>query len=188
MKRPDLRLTGNPQILTKLPRKPDDAFSYLYEKLIEQNEHISKLADKKECGPYDEPVRKKLRPAQQVLVLMLRLDSQILNGGVTQFIWNAPFEIDDVEKAIKKLGLTELAKIYKKVDDRLMEKMDEWVALRQKWNTKSDWEDFQKTYALLDLDWFDKAYMAKHRSKMVKALIAYVVKHKADFVKPDRSK
>ena len=51
---------------------------------------------------------------------------------------NAPFEIDDVEKAIKKVKQAELASIYKKVDDRLMEKMDEWVSLKQKWN-EPDW-------------------------------------------------
>ena len=180
-KRLDLRIKDDPAIWTKVPRKADAAFEYLYQKLIEENEKLMALADKKGCSPYDEPVRKKVRPAQQILLLLFRLDSQILNGGVTQFIWNAPFEIDDVEKAIKKLKLAELALIYKKVDDRLMEQMDEWVALKQKWNEKPDWKYFQKTYPLLGLEWFDKAYMAKHRSPMVKALITYVLEHKRDF-------
>ena len=141
------------------------------------------LADKRDCGPYDEPVRKKVRPAQKVLLLLFRFDSQILNGGVTQFIWNAPFEIDDVEKAIEKLGLVELAKDYKKVDDRLLEKMKEWIPLKQKWNEDPDWSYFQKSYALLKLEWFDKRYMDKHRSKMVRALIEFVVKHRNEFAK-----
>lgn len=183
MKRLDFRIKDNPKIWTKLPRKADAAFDYLYQKLIEENEQIMALAEKKGCGPYDEPVRKKIRPAQEILLLLFRLDSQILNGGVTQFIWNAPFEIDDVEKAIKKLHLAELAVLYKKVDDRLMEKMKEWVALKQKWNANPDWGCFQKTYPLLALDWFDKAYMAKHRTKMVKALIAYILEHKVDLVR-----
>src|SRR5436190_18977194 len=143
MKKLDLRIKDDPKIWAKVPRKADDAFDYLYQKLIEENEKMMALADKKGCGPFDEPVRKKVRPAQQILLLMYRLDSEILNGGVTQFIWNAPFEVDDVEKAIKKLKLAELAVLYKKVDDRVMEKLDEWVALKQKWNKKPDWGFYQ---------------------------------------------
>src|SRR6266404_4313587 len=101
MKRLDLRIKDEPDIWAKLPRKPDDAFDYLYQKLIEENEEIMRLADKKGCGPFDEPVREKVRPAQRVLLLMYRLDSEILNGGVTQFCWNAIFEVNDVAKAIK---------------------------------------------------------------------------------------
>ena len=184
MKKPlDLRIEDAPAIWTKVPRKADATFEYLYQKLIEENEGIMALADKKGCGPYDEPVRKKARPGQQMLLLLFRLDSEILNGGVTQFIWNAPFEIDDVGKAIKKLKLLELSADYKKVDDRLSEKMDEWVPLKQKWNEESDWKYFQETYPLLDLEWFDNAYMAKHRAPMVNALIAYVMDHKDDFVR-----
>ncbi len=182
-KRLELRIKDDPTIWAKVPRKPDAAFEYLHQILIEENEKIMALADKKGCSPYDEPVRKKVRPAQQLLLLLFRLDSQILNGGVTQFIWNAPLEIHDAQKAIKKLKLAELSSIYKRVDDRLMEKMDEWLALKQKWNAKPDWKHFQKTYPLLDLEWFDKAYMAKHRSPMVKALIAYVLEHKKEFAR-----
>src|SRR5262245_61106162 len=134
MKRLDLRSKDEPKIWTKLPRKADAAFEYLYEQLIEKNKPMMALADKKGCGPYDEPVRKKVRPAQQVLLLLFRLDSQILNGGVTQFIWNAPFELEDVAKAIKKLGLAELGADYKKVDERLGERIKEWIPLKQKWN------------------------------------------------------
>ncbi len=182
-KRLDLRIIDDPTIWTSVPCKADTAFDYLYQKLIEENEKLMALAGKKECGPCDEPVRKQARPAQQMLLLLFRLDSEILNGGVTQFLWNAPFEIDDVGKAIKKLKLPDLSTHYKKVDDRLIEKMAEWVPLRQKWNEKPDWKYFQKTYPLLDLEWFDKAYLSKHRSKMIKALVAYIVEHKSDFVR-----
>jgi hypothetical protein len=185
VKHPDIRTKDDPRVWAKVPRKADDAFDYFYRKLIEENPKIIALADKKGCGPFDEPVRKKLRPAQKVLALMWRLDSQILNGGITQFVWNAPFEVNDVAKAIKTLQLSELSKMYQKMDARLEAKLDEWAALRNQWeeSPKHDWKLFQQSYALLDLGWFDKAYMAKHRSAMVKALLSYVVAHKNDFVK-----
>jgi hypothetical protein len=185
MKKPDLRIKDDPQHWAKLPRKADDAFLYLYQKLIEENQKIMTLADRKGCGPFDEPVRKKLRPAQKVLVLMWRLDSQIQNGGITQFCWNAPFEINDVAKAINTLRLPDLAKLYKKMDARFEEKLDQWAVLRNQWAESPNpaWELFQQTYALLALEWFDKAYMAKHRAAMVKAVIAYVLAHKKDFVR-----
>ncbi len=185
MKKSDLRIKDNPRIWAKVPRKADDAFDYFYRTLIEENEKIMALTDKIGCGPYDEPVRKKLRPAQKVLVLMWRLDSEILNGGVTQFCWNAPFEISDVAKAIKTLRLPELEKLYRKVDARLEEKLKEWAALRNKWDESpsSGWGFFQQSYKLLALDWFDKAYMAKHRSGMLKALLSYLVEHKRDLIK-----
>jgi hypothetical protein len=185
MKQPNLRIKDDPKIWAKLPRKTDDAFVYLYQKLIEENEQIMALAEKHGCGPFDEPVRKKLRPAQRILALLFRLDSQILNGGITQFCWNAPFELNDVAKAIKTLGQSELAKIYKKMDARLEEKLDEWAELRNKWadSPNPDWKYFQQSYALLNLAWFDKAYMAKHRTGMIKALLEYITKRKSDFVK-----
>lgn len=183
MKRLELRIKNSPEIWSKLPRKPDAAFEYLYQVLVEGNEKLMAMSEKIGCGPYDEPVRLKTRPGQKVLLLIFRLDSQILNGGMTQFIWNAPLELDGAEKAIKKLKLPELAAHFDKVNDRITEKMDEWIALKQKWNKKPDWEHFQKTYPLLELEWFDKAYMSKYRTKLVKSLIAYVLDHKADFVR-----
>jgi hypothetical protein len=144
------------------------------------------LVEKKDCGPFDEPVRKKVSPAQEVFLLLYRMDSQILNGGVTQFVWNAPVEFDDARKAMKRLGQSELAELYKKAEDRVEEKMKDYEPLWVKGHQvggEVGKECFFKTYALLDLKWFDKAYLAKHRTKMVKALIDLVVKKKAEFVK-----
>jgi hypothetical protein len=182
----DLRIKDDPNIWAKAPRKPDDAFDYYYQKLIEENEKLMALADKKGCGPFDEPVRKKANPAQAVLLLVYRLDSQILNGGITQFCWNAPFEANDVAKAIKKLEQPELAKLYRQCDARLEEKLDEWEDLWVKGHDeggKVGIECFHKTYALLDLGWFDKAYLKAHRASLVKALLQFVVKNKKRFVK-----
>lgn len=185
MKKPDLRRKDDPKLWAKLPREADEAFEYLYLKLIEENDKIMALAEKHDCGPYDEPVRKKLRPAQKVLAVIFRLDSQILNGGIAQFCWNAPFEINDAAKAIKTLGQTELSKLYKKMDARFEEKIDAWAELRNHWadSPNPDWKYFQKSYKLLALGWFDKAYMSKHRKPLVKALLDYVLKHQRDFVK-----
>ncbi len=184
MKKPDLRFKDAPQKWAKIPRNADAALLYLYQRLIEENEKVMALADKKGCGPFDEPVRKNLRPAQRILALMWRFDSEIQNGGITQFCWNAPSEINDVAKAIKALRLPELAKLYRKMDARLEEKLDEWAALRNQWSDSPnpDWGVFQQSYTLLGLDWFDKAYQ-KQRSRMIKALVSYVLEHKKDFVK-----
>ncbi len=169
-----------------MPRKPDDAFDYLYQKLIEANEKLMALADKKGCGPFDEPVRKKANPAQEVLLLIYRMDSQILNGGLTQFIWNAPCEFEDVEKAIKKLEQSEFAKLHKKAVEHADAKFDEFEPLFIKGHEvggKVGLECFQKSYAVFGFKWFDKDYMAKHRTKLVKALIEFVLKNKKQFVK-----
>jgi hypothetical protein len=185
MKKANYRINDNPEIWSKLPRKADDALDYLFQKLIEENEKIAALADKKDCGPFDEPVRKKVSRGQEILLLLYRLDSQILNGGVTQFCWNSPLEINDVAKAIGKLRQAELAQLYKKMDARLEENSDDWEDLWVKGHeagAKKGWEFFQKTYSLLNLGWFDKAYMKKHRAKMVKALLEFVLKHKTEFV------
>src|SRR5262245_24873691 len=115
VKSKDLRIKDDPSLWTKLPKHPDDLMEHLFTSLIEENDAITKLTEKYGCGPYDEPVRKKLTPGQKALVLIYRLDSQILNGGVTQFIWNALFEMNDVETIIKKLGQKELAKLYDKM-------------------------------------------------------------------------
>src|SRR5688572_19447024 len=110
----DLRTKDDPKIWAKLPRKADDAFNYLYQKLVEDNDVLGAFAEKKGCDPFEEAVRKKVSPSQEVLLLIYRMDSQILNGGLTQFVWNAPCEFEDAEKAIKKLEQSEFAKLYKK--------------------------------------------------------------------------
>jgi len=187
MKKPDLRIKDEPQIWSRLPRKADDALDYLFRKLIEENGELAALAEKKDCGLFDAPVRKKVSPGQQVFLLLYRLDSQILNGGVTQFCWNSPLEISDVAKAIRTLRQRELSELYKRMDARLEEKVDEWEDLWVKGHDASSharrWKCFRKTCALLDLGWFDKAYMAKHRNKMVKALLKFILAHKSDFIR-----
>ena len=186
MKKLTYRIKDDAKIWSNVPRKTDDAFDYLYQKLIEENEALIAIADKRGCGPYDAPVRKKVSPAQEVLLLIYRLDSQILNGGITQFIWNAASEFDDVEKAIKKLRQPEFGKLYKKMQDHAESKFDEWEPLYIKGHEvggKVGMECFHKNYALFGLKWFDKDYLAKHRTKLVKAINEFVVKNKKEFVK-----
>lgn len=185
MKRLSHRIKDDPKIWKKLPAKPDAALEYLFEKLIEESETIGALVEKKGCSPFDEDVRKKVSSGQEMLLLMFRLDTQILNGGVTQFIWNSPLEMEDAGKTIKKLKQTELAKAYKKVEARVMEKLDEFANLRNKWaeSLEPDWAVFQESYKILQVDWFDELYMKKHRTDLVQAMIDYVLKHKDEFVK-----
>jgi hypothetical protein len=170
----------NPTIWSKLPRNSEDLMEHLFEKLILDNPKLTAHADKIGCGPYDEPMLKRLSPAQEVFVMIYRLDSQILNGGVTQFCWNAVEVMDEVEAAIKTLKQTDLGKDYEKVYSRLEEKQDEWVDL---WNAEEHRaENFSKTYDLLAVRWFDKAYLSKHRAKLIKALLKYVLANKKEFV------
>jgi hypothetical protein len=144
-----------------------------------------KIADKHGCGPYDQPVLKKLTAGQKLFVLIYRLDSQILNGGVTQFCWNAPLEFYDVQKAIQKLAQSELLKQYKKMDAVLVEHEDEFVDLYNKGHDAPGMgaQCFYKAYKLLKLSWFDKSYMSKHREKLVQALLKFVLAKKKDFVR-----
>jgi len=186
MKRKDYRIKDDPTIWAKVPRKPDDALDYLFQKLIEENEAIASLAAKHACDIFNKPVRKAVRPGQETFLLLYRLDFQILNGGLTQFFWNAFFEADDVKRPLKKLGLTDLLALYKKMEHDLTEdQMRAWAALYNEYHQspKRDLALFQKTYAVLNLGWFDKAYLAKHRSRMVKTLLDFILAHKSDFVK-----
>jgi hypothetical protein len=186
MKKQNFRIQDAPKIWTKLPRNADDALDYLYQKLIEKNEAIISLADKKGCGLFEEPVRKEVSPAQKVLLLIYRLDSQILNGGITQFIWNSSSEFDDAEKAIKKLRLPECAGLYKRMMDHADSKFEEFEPLYTKGHEiggKIGMDCFRQACSVLGLQWFDKEYLAKHRSKLVKSLIDFVLKNKKEFVK-----
>src|SRR5262249_1506967 len=132
MKKPDLRLKDDPTIWSKVPRKADDAVEYLYQRLLEDNPAIGTLADKKGCAPFDEDVRKKLRPAQEILALIYRFDSELMCGAVLQFIWNSPFELNPVEDAIKTLGQSDLFKLYEKLGVSLDAKEIEWTDLWKK--------------------------------------------------------
>lgn len=188
MKKPDFRIKDDPTIWSKIPRKADDAFDYLFEKLIERNAPLMKLAEKHECGPWNEPVRKKIHAHQEVFVLIYRFDSQILNGGVTQFLWNC-FDDDInnvIDKGIEKLHLPELEKLYERMLEKLNEKFDEWDALHVKGHEAGGTvgiQCFTKTYKLLGLDWFNKEYLAKHRNKLIETTIQFVKENKHRFVK-----
>jgi hypothetical protein len=185
MKNLSYRITDDPKIWAKIPRKADDAFDYLYRHLIEENEALMSLAEKKDCAPFEGPVRKKVSRAQEVLLLIYRLDSQILNGGVTQFVWNSPFELDDVQKAAKRLGQIELLKLRKKLEVHLNDNEIEWTDLWNKGHTTQGMvkECFISFRALLGLKWFDKDYLKKHRAKLIDALVKFVIKNKKEFVR-----
>ena len=185
MKKSDFRRKDDPAIWSNVPRKADDAIEYLHQKLIEENPVIGKLTDKNGCAPFDEEVRKKLRPAQEILTLIYRFDSEIMCGAVAQFCWNSPFEMEGVEKAIKKLGQSDLLKLYDKLEDSLNAKEVEWAELWNKGHSIPGVgvECFCKFRALLNLRWFDRDYLTKHRTKLIKALIDFVIRNKREFVK-----
>jgi len=185
VKKLDLRIKDDPAIWSKVPRKADDVIEYLYRKLIEENSAISALADKKGSAPFDEDMRKKLRPAQEVLALIYRFDSEIMCGAVAQFIWNSPFELDGVDKAIRTLKQSDLSKLFNKLGPCLDAREVEWTDLWNKGHSVpgSGIECFCAFRKLLNLSWFDKAYLAKHRTKLIAALLAFVLKNKREFVR-----
>ena len=108
---------------------------------------------------------KKLTTGQRMLIQLGVFDSQVKNGGITQFFWNCPESIFDVGDWIERLGVPELRDNYERAVETLFGKKNRWLALREEWIKSGDspsWESFRQSYELLDLAWFDDAYFDKY--------------------------
>jgi hypothetical protein len=130
-----------------------------YEALIDRNQRLGHR--------FFEAVEelKKLTAGQRLLIQLGTFDSQVKNGGITQFFWNRPEYIFDVGDWIEQLGPRELQANYDRALEALVGKKERWLELREEWAKGRDnpsWETFQQTYNLLELSWFDKAYFDKH--------------------------
>ena len=100
-----------------------------------------------------------------MLMQLATFDGQVKNGGITQFFWNFPEYIFDVQDWIESLGVQQLQANYDRALEALVGKKDRWDELRKdcyRIRDNPSWESFRQTYELLHLDWFDKAYFDIH--------------------------
>src|SRR5262249_29996697 len=129
---------------------------------------------------------KELTRGQQLLILLGAFDSQVSNGGVTQFFLDCPGSLFEVADAIEELGAAELVGQYGKALEALVGKKDRWLELRAEWAGAKDnprWETFQQTYDLLDLGWFDRAYFGQWGHNEKQEWVQFDRGLKQDFLK-----
>lgn len=91
-------------------------------------------------------------------------DGQVCNGDITQFFWNYPEVIPHVEDALAGLGETELQGLFARAIESALDQRVDWKKLREEAyrDPKApDWEPFRRSYELLDLGWFEKAYFTR---------------------------
>jgi Domain of unknown function (DUF4375) len=177
-----------------IPADAEDPIDRLYEALIDRNKRINHRF-------FDDTTKlQKLTRGQRLLLLLGTFDSQVKNGGITQFFWNCPEAIFDVADAIESLGVADLQANYERALQGLLGSKDRWLALKGEWAKAKDnpsWEAFKQTYKLLDLGWFDKAYFDQrgyNDSKewvllrrglhhvLLTRLAKYVRTHRAEFI------
>ncbi len=102
-----------------------------------------------------------LTQGQQLLMRLGAFDSNVLNGGLTQFFWNKPDAIFAVRDDIDTLGETELLQNYEWAVQSLIGSRERWIELKQEWDRgkqSPNFETFRESYELLKLNWFDHAY------------------------------
>jgi hypothetical protein len=177
-----------------IPTYAGDPIDGLYEWLIDRNERIANrfLEDNAEL--------KKLTRGQRLLIQLGAFDSQVKNGGITQYFWNCPDSIFDVADAIEYLGVTELLANYERALEGLVGKKDQWLALREEWARGKDnptWKTLEQSCELLDLGWFDRAYFDQRgynenkewvrlkpglNHALLTRLAEYVRTHRAEFI------
>jgi hypothetical protein len=155
----DYRCVMSPADFDAIPADEDSPIVGYYETLIIGNKRL---------GPWifeDVEQLEKLTAGQRMLIQLGTFDSEVNNGGITQFFWNCPEYIFDVGDWIEQMGVRELQANYDRALETLVGKKDRWLALREEWAKGLDnpsWETFQKSYGLLDLGWFDDAYFDKY--------------------------
>jgi hypothetical protein len=190
----DYRAEMSPAEFEAIPADPDYPIDGLYDALIDRNPRIN------HCFFEDNTQLQELTRGQQLLIRLGTFDSQVKNGGITQFFWNCPESIFDVADDLEHLGVTELLGNYERALEALVGKKDQWLALREEWAKGKDnpkWDTFQESYKLLDLGWFDKAYFDQrgwnenkewvrlrpglHHSLLTR-LVEYVRTHRDEFI------
>ncbi len=177
-----------------IPVDDDYPIDGYYEALIDRNErlHHRFFEDAKHL--------KELTTGQRLLIQLGAFDSQVKNGGITQYFWNCPDSIFDVADWLEYLGLPELQANYERALEALVGKKERWLALREEWAAGGDnpsWESFRQTYDLLDLGWFEGTYFDKRgynergewvrQSKglhhvLLTRLAEYIREHRAEFI------
>ena len=133
-----------------IPVDPSYPVDELWSSLLGRNPRLS---------PWP-PIEQFTSGCRWFLVLYV-FDSQVCNGGITQFFWNYPQLVSSVEEALTKLGEAELHALFTRAVETVLGKRADWTKLREEAYrnpTAPDWEPFRQSYDLLDLNWFDKAY------------------------------
>jgi hypothetical protein len=104
-----------------------------------------------------------------------------------------------VADALSDLKIPKLLRQYERAVEAWLGKKKRWQQLREEWaNTSGDppWEAFQESYELLDLDWFDEAYLDRWGYKkkvrvrlkrglqesLTTRLVKYVRSHPEEFI------
>src|SRR5204863_2200359 len=101
-----------------------------FDNLIAGNKKLWAMASTYRQGQDDLEFIEQLTTGQRLLLLLGVFDSQVKNGGITQFIWNRPSYVMPVRNAIKYLDDTELLLHYDTALKTLLDKKDQWGALR----------------------------------------------------------
>jgi hypothetical protein len=103
-----------------LQARSNDPIDAYYEFLIDRNERIGHEF-------YEQPNRlKDLTIGQRMLFQLGVFDSQVKNGGITQFFWNCRESIFDVADWIERLGPERLRDNYERALEELVGKKDRW--------------------------------------------------------------
>jgi hypothetical protein len=190
----DFRAEMSPAAFEAIPTDADEPIDGYYDALIDRNKRVDHRFFE------DSEQLQKLTRGQQLLIRLGTFDSQVKNGGITQFFWNCPDSIFEVADDIEFLGVTELLGNYERALEALVGKKDRWLALREEWAKGQDnprWETFQESYGLLDLGWFDKAYFDQRgynesgewvrlrrglHHALLTQLAEYIRTHRAEFI------
>ena len=166
-----------------------------YDTLIDRNERIGHdIFERRDR-------RSELTVGQRMLIELGTFDSQVNNGGITQYFWNCPDSILDVGDWIEQLGSPELKANYGRAVEALVGNKDRWAASKEEWIRGGDypnWELFRHTYELLDLEWFDRAYFDRYgyddkgrwvcqnrglNHDLLMRLAEYIRSHRGEFIK-----
>jgi hypothetical protein len=160
----DFRSRLGPAEFDSIPSDDEYPIDDYYDRLIASNDKLREMDDEFPRGVSDISFLRHLTRGQKLLLLIGGFDGQVKNGGITQFFWNCPERVFAVRDAIEFLGPPELLELYERAMESLIGKKDRWLALREECYSRPGgpaWEPFRKTYDLLDLDWFEKAYFDK---------------------------
>jgi hypothetical protein len=194
MQHPDCRAPLSAADFDAIPVDEECPIDGYYEALIDRNERVP------DRFLQDVPLTDELTRGQQLLILLGAFDSQVSNGGITQFFWNCPRSLFAVRDALADLGSHDLLSNYERALEALVGKKDRWLELQAECSQAGDnpsWETFRQTYELLDLGWFDDAYFGKwghnERGEFVQQrqglqrpflmrLADYVKSHRAEFI------
>lgn len=172
-------------------RVPVDAEEPAYplaEVLLWENESIQ----------WDTPMDE-LTAGQRVLRAVSILDSQVNNGGITQFFFNRPEMIPHASEGLRAIGAVDAVEAYDRaVGQVLGESTWHELTQRARGDNGIDWGTFSELYQEFDLEWFNDGWFPKrewngqstvvvqHRiaHNVHKCLVEYIRSRPNEFIRP----